>query len=97
MRSQANTAKLLQDNPMLLRLRPATTDADREVLRRVAREAKARPGTKLVVYAAPEVVKWIEAQGDDLKQSLRRHAGAGIRFEPRTNFARNQFDVGADQ
>jgi ribonuclease G len=68
-----------------------------ELLRRVAREAKARPGAKLVAYAAPEVVKWIEAQGDDLKQSLRRHAGAGLRFEARTNFARNQFDVGADQ
>lgn len=68
-----------------------------ELLRRVAREAKARPGTKLVAYAAPEVVKWIDAQGDDLKQSLRRHAGAGIRFEARANFARSQFDVGADQ
>lgn len=68
-----------------------------ELLRRVAREAKARPGTKLVAYAAPEVIRWIEAQGDDLKQTLRRHAGAGLRFEARTNFARAQFDVGADQ
>jgi ribonuclease G len=68
-----------------------------ELLRRVAREAKARPGTKLVAYAAPEVVVWIEAQGDDLKQTLRRHAAAGLRFEPRANFARAQFDVGADQ
>jgi len=68
-----------------------------ELLRRVAREGKARPGTKLVAYAAPEVIRWIEAQGDDLKQMLRRHAAAGLRFEPRTNFARAQFDVGADQ
>ena len=68
-----------------------------ELLRRVAREAKARPGTRLVAYAAPEVVRWIEAQGDDMKQTLRRHAAAGLRFEPRTNFARAQFDVGADQ
>lgn len=68
-----------------------------ELLRRVAREAKARPGTKLVAYAAPEVIRWIEAQGEDLKQTLRRHAGAGLRFEARTNFARAQFDVGADQ
>ena len=68
-----------------------------ELLRRVAREAKARPGTKLVAYAAPEVIKWIDAQGEDLKQMLRRHAGAGLRFEARPNFARNQFDVGADQ
>ncbi len=68
-----------------------------ELLRRVAREAKARPGTRLVAYAAPEVVRWIEAQGDDMKQTLRRHAGAGLRFEQRSNFARAQFDVGADQ
>ena len=68
-----------------------------ELLRRVAREAKARPGTKLVAYAAPEVVRWIEAQGDDLKQTLRRHAAAGLRFEARANFTRAQFDVGADQ
>ena len=68
-----------------------------ELLRRVAREAKARPGTKFVAYAAPEVVRWIEAQGDDLKQTLRRHAAAGLRFEARANFTRAQFDVGADQ
>jgi ribonuclease G len=68
-----------------------------EVLRRIAREAKARPGTKLVAYAAPEIVRWIEAQGEDLKNALRRYAAAGIRFEPRATFARAQFDVGADQ
>ncbi|MCE9522337.1 MAG: Rne/Rng family ribonuclease [Alphaproteobacteria bacterium] len=68
-----------------------------ELLRRVAREAKARPGTKLAAYAAPEVVRWIEAQGDDLTQSMRRYAAAGLRFEARPQFARATFDVGADQ
>ena len=68
-----------------------------ELLRRVAREAKARPGTKLVAYAAPEIVRWIEAQGEDLMQSLRRHAAAGLRFETRPAFSRETFDVGADQ
>ena len=56
-----------------------------ELLRRVAREAKARPGTKLVAYAAPEVVRWIEAQGEDLTQAMRRHAAAGVRFEARAD------------
>ena len=60
-------------------------------------DLRARPGTKLVAYAAPEVVRWIEAQGDDLKQTLRRHAAAGLRFEARGNFTRAQFDVGAEQ
>jgi ribonuclease G len=68
-----------------------------ELLRRVAREGKARPGKKLVAYAAPEVVRWIEAQGEDLAQAMRRHAGAGLRFEARPAFVRAEFDVGADQ
>ena len=67
-----------------------------ELLRRVAREAKARPGTKMVAYAAPEVVRWIEAQGDDLSQAMRKHAAAGLRFESRAKFSRSEFDVGAD-
>lgn len=67
-----------------------------ELLRRVAREGKARPGSKLVAYAAPEIVKWIEGQGSDFIQSLRKYAPAGLRFDTRTNFRRDQFDVGAD-
>jgi ribonuclease G len=68
-----------------------------ELLRRLAREATARPGTKLVAYAAPEVVRWIEAQGEGLMQGLRRRAAAGVRFEARAGFARAEFDVGADR
>ena len=68
-----------------------------ELLRRVAREAKARPGTKLVAYAAPEIIRWIEGQGEDMMQALRKHAAAGLRFEARQIFARETFDVGADQ
>lgn len=68
-----------------------------EVLRRVVREAKARPGAKLVAYTAPEVARWIEAQGDDMTAVMRKHVPAGMRFEPRGNFARAQYDVGLDQ
>jgi ribonuclease G len=67
-----------------------------ELMRRIEREAKSRPGTKLVAYAAPEVIRWVEAQGDDLVQNLRRRAAAGVRFEPREEFERARFDVGAD-
>ena len=67
-----------------------------ELLRRVVREAKARPGTKLIAYAAPEIVRWIEGQGDDLSHNLHKYAAAGLRFEARTHVARAQFDVGAD-
>lgn len=68
-----------------------------EVLRRVAREGRARPGTKLVAYASPEVVRWIEGQGPEFLQGLRKYAAAGVRFDARANFTREQFDVGADQ
>ncbi|MEQ1755558.1 MAG: Rne/Rng family ribonuclease [Micropepsaceae bacterium] len=67
-----------------------------ELLRRVAREGKARPGTKLVAYASPEIVRWIEGQGTEFVQSLRKYAPAGLRFESRASFKRDQFDVGAD-
>ena len=52
---------------------------------------------KITRKGSNEVVRWIEAQGDDLKQTLRRHAAAGLRFEARPNFVRAQFDVGAEQ
>jgi hypothetical protein len=42
-------------------------------------------------------VRWIERQGEEFSQNLRKYAAAGLRFEARTNFARSQFDVGADQ
>ncbi len=68
-----------------------------ELLRRVAREAKTRPGAKLVAYAAPEVVRWIEAQGDELGAVMRGRVPAGLRFEARAQFERAEFDVGADR
>lgn len=68
-----------------------------ELLRRIVREAKARPGTKLIAFAAPEIVRWVEGQGDEFMQSLRKHAAAGLRFEARNSFSRDQIDVGAEQ
>ena len=67
-----------------------------ELMRRVEREAKARPGMKLVAYASPEVIRWVEAQGEGIIEHLRRRAAAGVRFEKRADFERNRFDVGAD-
>jgi ribonuclease G len=67
-----------------------------ELLRRIQREGRARPGTRLVAYAAPEIVRWIEGQGGEFMQHLRKYAPAGLRFEARPTFRRPQFDVGAD-
>jgi ribonuclease G len=78
------------------RIRTVVTVAS-EVLRRVVREAKARPGMKLVVYAAPEIIQWIKGQGEDLQSSIRRFTGNTVEFEPRPAFSRTQFDIGAAQ
>jgi len=67
-----------------------------ELLRRAAREGRARPGLKLVAFAAPEIIRWIEGQGHEFIQGLRKHVPAGLRLEARPAFRRDQFDVGAD-
>jgi hypothetical protein len=67
-----------------------------ELLRRAARESRARPGLKLVAVAAPEIIRWIEGQGHEFMQGLRKHVPAGLRLEARPAFRRDQFDVGAD-
>ncbi len=67
-----------------------------ELMRRIEREAKARPGTRLVAYASPEVIRWVEVQGDGLVEHLRRRAAAGVRFEARGDFHRDRYDVGAE-
>jgi len=78
------------------RIRTVVTVAS-ELLRRVVREAKARPGTRMVAYAAPEIIQWIKGQGDELQVSLRRITGVSVEFEPRPSFSRTQFDIGAAQ
>ena len=65
-----------------------------EVIRRVEREAVASPGKPILVRAAPDVVRWLEAHGEDVRPALARRGAARVKFEAREEFAREGFDVG---
>jgi ribonuclease G len=65
-----------------------------EVLRRIEREAAAAPGKQIVVRAAPEIVRWIESHGEEVRPALARRGAARVSFEPREEFLREGFDVG---
>ncbi|HUO92079.1 MAG TPA: hypothetical protein VMU22_04115 [Rhizomicrobium sp.] len=75
--------------------RTRTTDSVAyEVLRRIEREAAAAPGKPILVRAAPEVVKWLEAHDEEVRPGLARRGAARVQFEARSEFAREGFDVG---
>jgi len=46
------------------------------------------------VRAAPDVVRWLEAHGEDVRPALARRGAARVSFEAREEFAREGFDVG---
>lgn len=66
-----------------------------EVMRRVEREAAASPGKPIQVRAAPEVVRWLESHGEEVRGALLRRGAARVSFEARDEFARGGFDVNA--
>ncbi len=66
-----------------------------EVIRRVEREAQAAPGKPITVRAAPDVVRWLEAHGDEVRPALARRGAARVEFEARAEYAREGFDVGS--
>ena len=65
-----------------------------DIIRRVEREARATPGKCVHVRAAPEVVDWLDAHGDDVRGGLARRGAGRVSFEAREEFAREGFDVG---
>jgi ribonuclease G len=76
--------------------RTRTTDSVAyEVLRRVEREAAAAPGKQILVRAAPEIVRWLEAHNDEVRTGLSRRGAGRVQFEARGEYAREGFDVGA--
>jgi ribonuclease G len=64
-----------------------------EILHRVEREARRRPGAAVVVRASPEVIYWLDSHGDELRPALARRNLPRLVFEPRPEFAREGFDV----
>ncbi|MGN6516470.1 MAG: Rne/Rng family ribonuclease [Rhizomicrobium sp.] len=65
-----------------------------DIIRRVEREAAAAPGKQVVVRASPEIVRWLEVHGDEVRPALARRGAPRVVFEARDEFAREGFDVG---
>ena len=64
-----------------------------EVMRRVERTATAAPGKPIVVRASPEVVRWLDDHGEEVKSALARRGAPRVRFEANDGYAREGFDV----
>ena len=66
-----------------------------EILRAAEREAQNVPGRPVHIRAAPEVIYWLDSQGPELHAALARRRVPRVIFEPRSEFAREGFDVSA--
>ena len=64
-----------------------------EVMRRIESAAAAAPGKPIKVRAAPEIVHWLCAHGDDVRAALARRGAARVSLEAREEFTREGFDV----
>jgi ribonuclease G len=65
-----------------------------DILRRVEESARAAPGKAVQVRAAPEVVRWLEEQGETLNAALARKGVARLQFESDESFSRECYEVG---
>ncbi|MGA9795335.1 MAG: Rne/Rng family ribonuclease [Rhizomicrobium sp.] len=65
-----------------------------DILRRIEREANATPGKQIVVRASPEIVDWLERNGEEVLPALARRGAARVCFQAREEYAREGFDVG---
>jgi ribonuclease G len=65
-----------------------------EVIRQIERQANAAPGKQILVRAAPEIVRWLETHGEDVRPALARRGAVRVSYEPRDEFTREGFDVG---
>ncbi len=64
-----------------------------DVLRRIEAGARAAPGKPIRVRAAPEIIRWIENQGEGLRAALARKGAANVELEEDETCSRERFDV----
>jgi ribonuclease G len=64
-----------------------------DVLRRIEAGARAAPGRPIRVRAAPEIIRWIESQGEGLRAALARKGAANVELEEDETCSRERFDV----
>ncbi len=65
-----------------------------DILRRVEESARAAPGKAIRVRAAPEVVGWLEEQGESLSAALARKGVARLLLESDDSFSRERYEIG---
>jgi hypothetical protein len=64
-----------------------------DVLRRIESGARAAPGKPIRVRAAPEIIRWIESQGEGLRAALARKGAVNVELEEDETCSRERFDV----
>ena len=64
-----------------------------DVLRRIQASACAAPGLAIRVHAAPDVVHWIEEQGESLRRALARKGAPRVSLVADETYSRERFDV----
>ncbi len=65
-----------------------------DIIRAVERSAVEAPGKPVIVRAAPDVVRWLNAHDDEVRTGLARRGAPRVTFQPRDEFDREGFDVG---
>jgi len=73
------------------RRRPGAVAMD--VLRRIEATARAAPGKPIRVRAAPDVIRWIDGQGERLRAALARRGAANLTFDADATCSREGYDV----
>ena len=68
-------------------------DVAMDVLRRIESGARAAPGKPIRVRAAPEIIRWIESQGEGLRAALARRGAVNVELEEDETCSRERFDV----
>lgn len=63
-------------------------------IRRLEQTARSAPGQAIRLEAAPEVIDWIEAQGEILRTALATKGVVRLQLVAKAAFARDGFDVG---
>jgi ribonuclease G len=65
-----------------------------DLIRRIEAAARAAPGAYIRAEAAPEVIGWIEAQGEPLQAALAARGAARVEYVADETRLRETFDVG---
>ncbi len=64
-----------------------------DIVRRIEAAARAAPGKRIGVRAAPEVIRWIDSRGETLRAALARKGASNVSFQEDEACPRERFEV----